>query len=324
MAGLTVERIRRIQLSPRPITQQVLAEAIINIDYRVTGAEIEVEGFETLLRDRPYFLAMNHTDTYNYFPILCELHRAGRYGATWVKGKYYEHWFTGGFMDLMNQIPLASRGYLLATGFQDHTGRRPGNDEYRLLRDVAEGRLPVEAALDAGGDVRAYVQARGGQGFADQVEEDFAALMREVVRINEQAFEIGLFVMVFPQGTRSKRLSKGHTGLMQVAQHLGHDIIPVGCSGSDKLYPTNRPYSTGSKVVYRVGEPLRLDGPELGQWRVTEPFTPLTRAATLAHGDHFEHATDALMNVINGLVDEEYQFAPDLQSDGVSGIDRFV
>ncbi len=324
MAGLSVARLRRIQLSRRPLTQRILAEMIIHLDYRRTGVEIVMEGADTLLRDRPFFVAMNHTDRYNYFPFLCEMHRRDRYAATWVKGKYYESWFTGGFMDLMNQVPLASRGYLLATGFQASAGRKPTAEEYRVLRDVAEARQPVEAALAQGGAVRAFVERSGGQGFAEHVEAQFAALMEEVVRINVQAFDLGLFVLVFPQGTRSKRLSQGHTGLMQVAQHLGHDIIPVGCSGSDRLYPSNSPYSKGGRVVYRVGEPLRLDGPELGQWRVEAPFTPLTRAATLAHGDAFQAATDAVMSRIEALVDEPYRFAPDGESDGVSGIDRFV
>jgi 1-acyl-sn-glycerol-3-phosphate acyltransferase len=322
---LTLERIRRIQLTDRPLAQRVLAALLLNLDYRFPRrTEIVVEGLEHVLDTGPCFLAMNHTDRYNYWPFQCHLHLSGRYTATWVKGKYYDSALTGGFMDLMSQIPLASRGYVIATAWkQAGTGRLDG-DTYRVLRDVVDGKAPVEAALDRGGATAEFVRAHGGQGFAEHMQARFGALMDEVMRLNQQAFDVGLYVLVFPQGTRSIRLSKGHTGLMQVAQHLGVPIVPIGCSGSDKVYPGDLPFAKGGRIVYRCGAPLHLDGPELGAHRVTTPFRPLTRAATAAHGEAFQAATDVVMDRIEQLVDPEYRYAEDRASDGVSGVDRFV
>jgi len=322
---LTLERIRSIELSARPKGQLVMASFLLNLDYRLPRpTEIVVEGIENILEAGPCFLAMNHTDRYNYWPFQCQLHLHGRYTTTWVKGKYYDSALTGWFMDVMGQVPLASRGYVIATAWKQ-AGLGPlDGDTYRALRDVVDGKAPVEHALARGGMTVEFVRRHGGQGFAETIQARFLALMDEVMRLNRQAFDLGLYVLVFPQGTRSRRLSRGHTGMMQVAQHLGLPVVPIGCSGSDQVYPGNLPFAKGGRVVYRCGPALQLDGPELGAHRVTAPFMPLTIAATAAHGDAFQAATDVVMDHINDLVDPEYRYAEDKVSDGVSGVDRFV
>ena len=62
----------------------------------------------------------------------------------------------------------------------------------------------------------------------------FAAMMQRVVEINRDGLQKGLHLLVFPQGTRSRRLTRGHTGAAQIALHTGAPVIPVGCSGSDR------------------------------------------------------------------------------------------
>ena len=322
---VTVERLRRLQLTPRPRAQRVLAALLMHLDYRFPRrTEIVVEGMEHVLEGGPAFLAMNHTDRYNYWPFQCALHMHGRYTTTWVKGKYYDSTPIGMFMDQMSNIPLASRGYVIATAWKQAGMGRLDGDTYRTLRDVVDGTGSLEAALARGEAARSFIQAHGGQGFGEHMQERFRVLMDEVMRLNQQALDIGLYVLVFPQGTRSTRLSRGHTGLMQVAQHLGAPIIPIGCNGSDHLYPGDLPFSKGGRVVYRCGPPLHLDGPELGEHRVNERFTPLTRAATAAHGERFQAATDVVMDHIEQLLDPPYRCAVDQASDGVSGVDRFV
>jgi len=150
-------------------------------------------------------------------------------------------------------------------------------------------------------------------------------MMAQVTRLTREALDRHrLNVLVFPQGTRSKRLPKGHTGLVQMAQHLGRTIIPVGCNGSDEAYPGSSPFSKGGHLVYRIGQPLAIDGPELLPHRVTTPFTPFSSEATEAHGEEFRAATDVVMDRINDLLDPEYQYSPDKASDGVEEISRFV
>jgi 1-acyl-sn-glycerol-3-phosphate acyltransferase len=109
----------------------------------------------------------------------------------------------------------------------------------------------------------------------------------------------------------------------QVAQHLGVDVVPVGCNGSNLVYPANSPFAKGGRIVYRIGEPLGLEGSELREYRVTEPFRPFTLEAAV-HREAFQGMTDVVMDRINELLDPEYQYADERTSDGVHGMDRFV
>jgi 1-acyl-sn-glycerol-3-phosphate acyltransferase len=143
------------------------------------------------------------------------------------------------------------------------------------------------------------------------------------MRLNRQALEFGQHLLVFPQGTRSVRLSRGHIGVAQVAQHLGVDIVPVGCTGSNLVYPGSSPFAKGGRIVYRIGKPLRLDGSELCDYRVTRPFRPFTLEAGV-HREAFQGMTAVVMDHINELLDPEYQYADERTSDGVRGMDRFL
>ena len=108
-----------------------------------------------------------------------------------------------------------------------------------------------------------------------------------------------------------------------MTQHLDAAIVPVGCSGSDHLYPGDLPLSKGGRVTYRIGAPLEPDGPELGPHRVPSAVLPLTRAANERYGDRYEAITEVVMAKIGELVDPEYGPAPEAKA-GESGIDRFI
>lgn len=324
---LDLPRLHAISLHTRPVGQVLVAELGLRWDYLLPRrTEIVLEGVENL-PNRPVFLAMNHTDRYNYWPFQYAMYRRGlRFTATWVKGKYYENPWIARFMDAMNNIPLPSRGYVLTTLLRSAAGRKPAEAEYRWLRDLVDhGRVP-EGPLPEG--VRPALHRHGDgtpAGFLKSFDHLFGQMIERVVELNRQALHVAdNNVLVFPQGTRSKRLSKGHTGLAQMAQHLGADVVPVGCNGSDRVYPGNSPLAKGGRIVYRIGKPLSLEGPELGPHRVREPFAPLSREATHLHGEAFRGWTDALMQRIEDLLDPEYRFAEAGRSDGVQGLDRFV
>src|SRR5690606_9766442 len=106
----------------------------------------------------PVIFAMNHTDRYNYFPFQVYIWKnASRYTATWVKGKYYEHTLVASFMEMTNQLPTVSRGYLITKDFLATLGRPPSEEEYGALRarvdaaafgrDVSTDRAALPAAL---------------------------------------------------------------------------------------------------------------------------------------------------------------------------------
>ena len=122
----------------------------------------------------------------------------------------------------------------------------------------------------------------------EALRADFAGMSNEVIRLNKQAFELGHHILVFPEGTRSIRLGKGHTGLAQMAQRLGADIVPIGCSGSSKCYPGAIPWAKGGQIVYRIGKPISLNSPELAPMRVTDDFIPFSYAAQQKYGQSFQ------------------------------------
>jgi 1-acyl-sn-glycerol-3-phosphate acyltransferase len=317
-AMIDLARLERVRLRPTPWGQLAMAQ-LLRLDYAFPKrTDIVLEGAENLEPGCSYILAMNHTDRYNYWPFQYALYRQRLgYTATWVKGKYYENRMLGAFMDSMNNIPLPSRGYVITTRFRQTVGRAPSSEEYRALRDLADGAAPEESAAlrDALGDVKSFLRD-----FANV----FDRMIERVMALNRQALELGQHILVFPQGTRSTRLSRGHIGVAQVAQHLGVDMVPVGCNGSDQVYPGNSPFAGGGRIVYRIGRPLGIDGPELGPHRVSEAFHPFTLEAAAAHRGAFQAMTDVVMDHINALLDPPYRYSEDHSSDGVDGIDRFV
>lgn len=314
---IDLARLERVELHRKPWGQVFIAQ-ILRLDYRFPRrTQIVLEGTENLEPGRSYILAMNHTDRYNYWPFQYELYRRDLgYTATWVKGKYYENRWIGAFMDSMNNIPLPSRGYVITTQFRKRVGRTPTAAEYRALRDLADGKVAEasEELTESVSDVKEFVSA-----FADV----FDRMIDRVMRLNRQALELGQHLLVFPQGTRSIRLSRGHIGVAQVAQHLGVDVVPVGCSGSDRVYPGSSPFAKGGRIVYRIGKPLALDGPELRAHRVVEPFRPFTLGAG-AHREVFQAMTDVVMDHINELVDAEYRYSDQCPAEDGNGVERFV
>lgn len=316
----------RIRLSARPPLQRFIADAFLRFDYR--KVRVEVEGLERLPA-HPVLYAMNHTDNFNYWPFQYVLHRDHeRYTATWVKGKNFEHPAVAAFMRLTNNIPIASRGYLITRDFVATVGRRPSEDEYRALRDGVDSggaldrrRIPPEL-LERPRDMmgRRFIPSR--ESYAEALDALFAEMMRRFVELNAHALDIGLDLLVFPQGTRSIRLSRGHIGIAQAALALGATIVPVGCNGCDLVYPGRSMLSKPGRVVYRIGEPLTPE--DVRDLAPDEPFVPFSRDAEARHRERFQALTDRVMERIDALLDERHRFSADRTSDGTRGTDRFV
>lgn len=328
---LDLDRMRRISLSAEPVFQRVVAYLLLLPNYSIPpGVTITFEGAERI-PDEPVIFAMNHTDRYNYWPFMLEhWRRHGRFMATWVKGKYYESPTVGFFMELTNNIPTVSRGYIITKDFLSALGRRPDDDEYRAARDwidaVAHGadlppaELPRELLETPRAILgRPFDPAR--ESYAAAVDGTFRAMMRRFVELNEEAAGLGLDLLIFPQGTRSKRLLPGHPGLSQIAMHLERAVVPVGCSGSDRLYPSSSPIAKPGHVVYRFGEPLRRA--DAKAWVERGRFEPFTAEAERDFGPELQAYVDDVMARIEPLVDPEYRFAPDDEAE-IKGSHRFV
>ncbi len=323
---LDLARMRRVRLSARPIGQRLWATLFLTPNYGLPPrVKIRLEGLE-LLPDHPVIFAMNHTDRYNYWPFQYALWRIGRgFTASWVKGKYYDNRLLGRLLGWANNIPTVSRGYLIARDFLNQTGRRPTPEEYGALRALVEREGDPSACLEEilcrPRDVLGRLFDPGQEDYPTCINSLFAAMMSCFVELNQQALELGVHLIVFPQGTRSVRLSRGHVGLAQIALHSRRTIVPVGCNGSDLLYRGNSPWARGGEVVYRLGQPLCYE--ELARFH-PPPFEPFSLAAEAAHRELFQGLVDHVMGRINQLLDERHQFSAEQATEEAAGAERFV
>jgi 1-acyl-sn-glycerol-3-phosphate acyltransferase len=291
---------------------QYLWSKILQINFLLRGTKINIEGLDNIPTDRPVCIAMNHTDRYNSWPLqLYLLTQQNQYIVTWVKGKYYENPIVRFFLLATSNIPLSSRGYVLSSQFKQAIKRPPSTEEYRFIRNLFDEKLEIskEALLNTSPECRQFLTPSTVQRLKG-IEQSFNQLSIEVVRLNRKALALGHHILVFPQGTRSKRLTKGYVGIAQMTQKLGLDIIPVGCNGSDVIYPGNSPFSSKGTVTYRVGKPIEINGQEIGEYRIEDDFIPFSKVAEAKYDQQFRLITDVVMTKINELLDEEYQFDP--------------
>ncbi|MEZ4370770.1 MAG: 1-acyl-sn-glycerol-3-phosphate acyltransferase [Polyangiaceae bacterium] len=331
---LDLPRIESIRLKARPRIQRVVAWSVLFPNYALPPrVKIRLEHIDRLPQE-PVIFAMNHTDRYNYWPFQYQLYRQfNRFTATWVKGKYYENTFVGRFMELTNNIPTVSRGYLITKDFMLALGRKPSDDEYETLRKwVDSASLDPAAECDSARLPRELLEQPrntlgldfdpSNQSYAAYINALFLRMMQRFNQLNRETFEKGLDLLVFPQGTRSIRLSKGHIGLTQIALKFKKTIVPVGCNGSDRLYPGGSPLAKGGEVVYRFGDPIPYS--ELADFHIDEDYEPFTAEAEHRYRNRFQGAVDIVMDRINDLLDPEYQYSEDKRPEGVSGAKRFV
>ena len=331
---LDLARLDRLRLVRRPFAQQFFGRAL-GANYRwFPGIELRFEN-EDRIPDRTVIYAMNHTDRYNYWPFQFALwKRLDRFTATWVKGKYYEGMILARFMESMLQLPTVSRGYLITRDFLSVMKRTPTDREYSLLRAAVDARAIGDVAtLPEPPEIPEMLlrKARNPFGVAyDPGESDYAeyictlfhAMMARFVALNRKAMEIGLDLLVFPQGTRSKRLLPGHIGIAQIALHLEVPIVPVGCNGSDGVYPGASPFGRRGRIVYRFGEPILYD--ELSPFHIAEPYAPFSGTAERDYGDQFRGVASLVTDRIESLLDPEYRRADCEEKDIEHGSERFV
>jgi len=334
---LDLTMLKRMRVYTKPLAQRLVADLMLMPNYGfLPGVDIRIEGFDKV-PEAPVIYAMNHTDRFNYWPFQYQLRRKhSRYTAVWVKGKYYEHPVLGRFMEWVNSVPAVSRGYLIVKDFIRTVGRKPSDDEYRVLRDWVDSCSTSEATKEqvdrdlSGVPTEILNQPRDilGRPF-DPSTEDYAIaqnrlfemMMHRVLELNQSVVDKKLDLIIFPQGTRSLRLSRGQIGLAQIALYFGLAIVPVGCNGSDKVYPGGSPLARKGQVVYRCGEPITPE--QLAEYMPPQQWSPFNSADEQKHRPLFRALTDRVMDSINSLLDEEYQIDKD-KGDGVQGSSRFV
>jgi 1-acyl-sn-glycerol-3-phosphate acyltransferase len=158
--------------------------------------------------------------------------------------------------------------------------------------------------------------------YAEAMGALFAEMMRRFVALNGRAFEAGLDLLVFPQGTRSVRLSRGHIGLAEIALHFDRPIVPVSANHVDVVYPGGSLFAKRGAVTYRFGEPIAPR--ELAAFRPAEGFEPFDVAAEARHREQFQALVDHVMDRIDAGLDERHRYSAGKESDGLEGTRRFV
>jgi 1-acyl-sn-glycerol-3-phosphate acyltransferase len=334
---LDLPRLERLRLVRRPVSQRFFGW-LLHANYRWwPGVRLALEDGERIPNE-PVIFAMNHTDRYNYFPFQYLLWQEfDRFTATWVKGKYYENALLAQFMESMFQLPTVSRGYLITRDFVAVMGRTPTDQEYALLREAVDARAVGEAGvLPEPPEVPEMLLRKPRNPFGvsyDPAEADYAdyicslfrQMMGRFVELNREARDIGLDLLVFPQGTRSIRLLPGHIGIAQMALYLKIPIVPVGCNGSDRVYPGGSPFAKKGAISYRVGPAIPYD--ELAPFHIAEDYAPFSAVAERDYAEPFKAVAALVTDRIEPLLDPEYRRADDDEAEDLRserGVNRFV
>lgn len=131
--------------------------------------------------------------------------------------------------------------------------------------------------------------------------------MERVAQISLGAlFEKKLSIIIFPEGTRSVQLSEGRNGIAQLALHSAKTVIPIGCNGSEAIYPSSSPFAKSGTITYRIGEPMTVHD-HLEDFRIREKFQLFSKKSQEKYKEVFDAATRTIMKKIDMLLDERYR-----------------
>jgi len=102
-----------------------------------------------------------------------------------------------------------------------------------------------------------WLAARGGVHPVDRGTADV-----EAYRLATRILERGYVLLIFPEGTRSPTgaLQEARDGLATLALRTGATIVPIGVSGSDRVWPKGRKIPMPiprRRVTVRVGPPFK-------------------------------------------------------------------
>lgn len=287
-------------------------------------ARVVVEGLEHLPRG-PAIICPNHTHKFDAIPIRCTFLDHGMQLMTWIKARDYKHPALRWVLGNGGNIPLVSRGFLIAADFAQVSGRKPTEDEYRQLRahiDGGEGEVPLAPALltQLSSPRRiSGVDVSFARGYRHALRDAYHTLMQESLRHARHGRDQGRHQHIYPQGATSKQLTPGHPGAVQAALALDLPILPIGLSGCREVYVgKDHPLTRAGKVTLRIGAPITVP-----KSIVPPSFRPFHPDDEDAFRSPLQAQTDIVMNAINELCDAEYRWADDLRSDAKQGVGRF-
>lgn len=311
--------LKNINLATSPWGQKFVGRAILAPNYHLFArVKIKMENIENIPKGEPVIFAMNHTDRFNYWPFQYKLWRARDYPFTtvWVKGTYFNNKILGRLLKICNTFPVPSKGYIIQELFKKTFQRSTTREEYRMIKDLLDQKVSLTDVLqNATGEVRDLLSDRwsrmssAGASFLQFIENNYYTMMERVAQISLGAlFEKKLSIIIFPEGTRSVTLSEGRSGIAQLALKSEKAVIPVGCNGSESVYPGSSPIARSGTITYRIGQPMTVND-HFNKLRIKEKFKLFSKESQQRYKDKFDAATEAIMKNINLLLDDRYRYS---------------
>lgn len=311
------QHLDAINLRSYSPVQVLIGRLLLIPNYHIfSRVKIIIENYENIPKDETVIFALNHTDRYNYWPFQYKMWRQGKgklpQTTTWVKGEYYGNVLMRKFFDWTNNIPVPSRGYLIREDFRNIAKKKISGMEYRILRDYVSQKTNLKKiSAEMTENIRKVIDypRRLLSGieipYSDYIDSYYRQMMAKVAEINFRAlFDKNLNVIIFPEGTRSRRLGTGKTGIAHLALKAGKKVVPVGCNGSDEVYPGNLPWAKSGTIVYRIGTPI---DPREIVGDIDRSFVPFSSEAEVKLNDEFREFTQFVMERINELLDDHHR-----------------
>lgn len=323
---ITLDTIRKID----PIARNSWAYTTAGLSvlwFKATpGVSVRMEGIEKLPRE-PVVVAMNHTHMFDFLPLRAPLLFKKHSFVSWVKARSYKPWHLGEFLARTGNIPICSRGYILAADYHELFGEMMSEDEYATLRAYLGGKLdelPAGERFDMLQNTKRHIVGKlyepSRQTYRKASVSLYYELMHHALEMTRKGVDRGDHVHIYPQGTISSQLTPGHTGIIQAASALKLHVIPVGVSGTIEGFDgvTPKPKRSGGEIVVRFGDLIHIPSDVLP--KDYRPFHPEDEAR---YKPHMERHVHTIMEGLNHVCEPDYQWAPDLKSDAKQGIDRF-
>ncbi len=296
---------------------------VLGVGMNVPGRRVrfDVQGWEHLPESSTVIVA-NHTHWLDWIGLRWVGWWRGRRLCNWVKPRTYEEGYAG-FLDRSGNVPVASRGYLLAADFRALHGRRPDEAEYRALRDHLDAGtpLPDAPAYDAvQGSPRVILGLNfdpNAETWRQCTERLFHTMMATTLRHTHALCDAGVDLQIMPQGVTSQRLTRGHPGALQAALALGLPVVPVGINGFPAGWGPGETMPVGGEIRIRVGPAYRPDP--------IEGHTPFLPESERTHADALQRGTTAMMARVAALLEPQHAADDDgAEQLDVTGVARFV
>jgi 1-acyl-sn-glycerol-3-phosphate acyltransferase len=289
------------------------------------SVRVEFEGLDNLPAG-PVIVAANHTHTYDFLPLRAFLFlRHHLFGSSWVKARAWQNPVERYLFSRTGNVPLVSKGYVLAADFLRLVGRRPTEAEYRALRNHLDrgDALPDDAVYaqvqDAERHILGWSFTPSTSTYRDAIRDCFFEMMQVSLRIARESCEAGQFQHINPQGARSSRLTEGKPGVIHASRALDLAIVPTAILGMTETFPNHGLKTRGGAITIRFGEPYTPDLDAL-----PESYRPFDPRITAACGALLQQRTTELMGKIDALCSEAYRFRSDFVCDATSGTARFL